>query len=100
MSSNTKHKQRPNGCLIESELQTKAEASASEPLRITKSFLCAATLAFALLVVGTHPQVLRGKVPLPADVITVFPPWYAVSREPTTPHAEVSDAVTLFYPWR
>ena len=45
--------------------------------------------------------VLIGKVPLPADLVTQFPPWESARRhEPPAPHAEMGDLVTELYPWK
>lgn len=72
----------------------------AEPEEISKSFVVAIMVIFAALAFVTHPQVLRGKVPLAVEVITNFPPWESIHHEIKPPHAEVGDSLTLFYPWR
>src|ERR1051326_5278678 len=71
-----------------------------KPKRMEKSFFWIVLTVFASLAFVTHPQVLRGKVPLPTEIVTNFPPWEDFHSERKTPHAEVGDSVTMFYPWR
>jgi len=64
---------------------------------------CAALLVGCLTVVRDWP-VLFGRVPLPAEIVTSFPPWESVSlhgpdRQPPA-HAEMGDLVTELYPWK
>jgi hypothetical protein len=65
-----------------------------------KSFFWIVLMVFAGLALAIHPQVLKGKIPLPTEIVTNFPPWEDFHGEPKTPHAEVGDSVTMFYPWR
>lgn len=63
-------------------------------------FLFLVLAGFIALALVTNDPVLRGKVPFARDVVTGFPPWAGASYPNPTPHAEVGDSVTLFYPWR
>lgn len=70
------------------------------PLKPKKNrFFFAALIVFALLAIATERQALIGKVPLPADILRYFSPWDASHIGPVR-HAEMSDSLTLFYPWR
>ncbi len=45
--------------------------------------------------------ILLGKVPLPAELVTQFPPWESVhAPRNQPPHAEMGDLVTELYPWK
>jgi hypothetical protein len=59
-------------------------------------------LFFAALVALNYYPVFLGKVPLPTDQIIQFPPYETYQSESALNfrHAEMSDTVTQFYPWR
>lgn len=61
-----------------------------------------APLLLGALALLAYWPVLVGKVPLPADVVTRFPPWESTgdSSRYTPAHAEMGDLVTELYPWR
>lgn len=45
--------------------------------------------------------VLLGKVPIPANIVNSYPPWFTLQSMPPVPHhAELGDLVTQVYPWR
>jgi hypothetical protein len=65
------------------------------------SFLWIALVVFGFLAIATNRHVLVGRIPFSADLINYFPPWEAAHIKPaSSPHAEIGDSVTLFYPWR
>jgi hypothetical protein len=60
-----------------------------------------AALLFAGLALILYWPMLIGRVPLPLDVVTQFPPWESAPRpELMTSHAEMGDLVTELYPWK
>jgi Bacterial membrane protein YfhO len=85
---------------MEAETARETAETPAEPAGITTSFFLAVLVIFAALAFITNPQVLRGKVPLAVDVVSVFPPWESAHHEARPAHAEVGDSLTLFYPWR
>src|SRR5262245_28379017 len=66
-----------------------------------KRCLLLASGILAILVCVNYWPVFTGKVPLPNDVITRFPSYQGYRDLPiSTPHAELGDTITQFYPWR
>jgi hypothetical protein len=90
----------PDANLAQPEIRPQSSSLQAESDQSSKYFFFLVLAVFAILSLVIHPQVLRSKVPLAVDVVTNFPPWHAVRGEPKTPHAEVGDSLTLFYPWR
>ncbi len=58
-------------------------------------------LVGGLALLGSWPMLL-GRVPLPASLVTQFPPWESVRGPDWRPpaHAEMGDLVTEEYPWK
>ncbi len=58
-------------------------------------------LLFGGLALLVYWPVLLGRVPLPASLVTQFPPWESVvEHRYQPPLAEVGDLVTELYPWK
>ena len=69
---------------------------------LDRPFVRGAALLFAALALALYWPILIGKVPLPADMVTMFPPWQSVPgpERATAQHAEMGDLVTELYPWK
>jgi hypothetical protein len=69
---------------------------------LDRPFVRSAALLFATLALALYWPILIGRVPLPADMVTMFPPWESVPgpERATPPHAEMGDLVTELYPWK
>jgi Bacterial membrane protein YfhO len=69
---------------------------------LDRPFVRSAALLFAALALVLYWPILIGKVPLPAHIVTMFPPWESVPgpERATAPHAEMGDLVTELYPWK
>lgn len=61
-----------------------------------------ALLVLTVLTALNYWQLAWGKTPLPADMVTQFPPWDSVRNPLVSPpkHAEMGDLVTELYPWK
>ena len=69
---------------------------------IDRALLKRSAFILATLALITYWPMLRGRVPFPADLVLMFPPWESV-RPPDfqfLPHAEMGDLVTEMYPWK
>jgi hypothetical protein len=65
-------------------------------------FLFYASILFLIVSSIVYLPVFRGRVPIPARLVTQFPAWESTASEerPPAPGVDYGDLVTFFYPWR